>query len=122
MTTQRDLDIAAEVSLKICEKCGWYTLLNHAEKCNPKNGQVATRLIESVPDIRAGKLGYGDGHVIFDLTDDFHVVFDNARCGKFQLQSVHLIDNLTVDESAALIKVLKGWLDDTTSRRNSGIE
>lgn len=49
MTTQRDLDIAAATGtpttppLTICAECGWYVLMNHAEKCDPAQGHMAMR-------------------------------------------------------------------------------
>ena len=120
MTTQRDLETAAEVSLKICDKCGWYAGYNHAERCDPARGRAAGRLIGSVPDVRSGQLGYGDGCIVFDLSDDFSIVLERGQRA-FSLCSVHLLNNLSVDEAAALVRALKGWLDDITTRRNGSV-
>lgn len=120
MTTQRDLATAAEVSLKICDKCGWYAGYNHAERCDPAAGRAASRLIDAVPDVAAGQLGYGDGHVVFDLSDDFSVVFKRGQ-RTFSLRDVHLLDNLSIDESAALVRALKGWADDIKAKRKGGV-
>lgn len=121
MTTQRDLETAAEVSLKICDKCGWYDGFGHAERCNPEHGRAAAQLIASVPDVRAGQLGYGEGHVVFDLDRDFSVLFERRRHA-FALRNIHLIDDLSVEESAALVRALKAWMDDIGSNRMSAFE
>jgi len=124
MTTQRDLATAAEVSLKICDKCGWYAIYGHAERCDPASGNTAQRLIDAVPDVAAGQLGYGDGHVVFDLSDDFSIVFERGprrAPGAFSLHHVHLLDSLSIDESAALVRALKVWADDITAKRKDGV-
>ena len=114
MTTQRDLETAAEVSLKICDACGWYAGYNHAERCDPARGRAAAHLIESVPDVRSGQLGYGDGCIVFELSDNFSIVFERGPRA-FSLRDVHLLKNLSVDESAALVRAIKSWLDDITT-------
>ncbi len=118
MTTQRDLDTAAEVSLKICDKCGWYDGYLHATRCDPASGKAAARLIGAVPDVAAGQLGYGDGHVVFDLSDDFSVLFDCSP-RTFSLRSVHHLGRLSVDEAAALVRALKDWADDIEAKRKA---
>ena len=121
MTTQRDLDTAAEVSLEICGKCGWYDGFNHAERCNPEKGRAAAKLIAAVPDVRSGQLGYGNGHVVFDLDSDFSVVFER-RQHAFALRSIHLIEDLSVEESAAFVRALQTWMDGIGSDRMSAFE
>lgn len=121
MTTKRDLETAAEVSLKICPKCGWYDGFGHAERCNPERGRAAAQLIAAVPDVRAGQLGYGDGHVVFDLDRDFSVLFERGRRA-FTLRNIHLLDDLNVEEAAALVHALKGWMDDMADKRMSAFE
>jgi hypothetical protein len=117
MTTQRDLETAAEVSLTICSKCGWYDGFNHAERCRPEHGRAAQQLIAAVPDVRSGQLGYGDGHVIFEIVGtDFTVVFQR-RQNAFSLRDVSLRDDLSVEESAALVRALKGWVEDIGNKR-----
>lgn len=111
MTTQRDLDTAAEVSLTICDACGWHALMDHRDRCRPDLGRSATHLIEAVPDARAGKLGYGDQQVVFDLTKRFSVRFDVNAAGSFTLRDVYLLDDLSHDDAAALVRVLKDWMD-----------
>jgi len=121
MATQRDLDTAAEVSLKICAKCGWYDGFNHTDECNPQNGRSAAQLIAAVPGVRSGQLGYGDGHVVFDLADDFTVVF-RLRQGAFAFDNIHLLDGLSVEEAAAFVHALKGWMDAIANKRISDYE
>jgi hypothetical protein len=118
MTTQRDLATAAEVSLKICDKCGWYDGYSHATRCDPAAGRAASCLINAVPDMAAGQLGYGDGHVVFDLSPDFSVLFE---CGPraFTLRDVHRLGTLSVDEAAALVRALREWADDIARKRKS---
>jgi len=121
MTTKRDLDTAAEVSLKICGKCGWYDTFGHAAECNPERGRFAAQLIASVPDVRSGQLGYGEGHVVFDLDKGFTIVFRRGRHA-FMLDHIHLLEDLNVDESAALVRALKSWMDGIADKRISAFE
>lgn len=118
MTTQRDLDTASQTSLKICEKCGWYDGYSHSEKCDPAAGQIAKQLIASVPGVSSGQLGYGDRCVAFNLSDDFSVVFEYEQ-HVFSLRYVHLLERLSIDESATLIRTLKNWLNDTMALASS---
>jgi hypothetical protein len=111
MTTDRDRIIADNSGLPICTKCGWYDAFDHAQRCQPDRGALAARLIEAAPEIRAGQLGYGDACVIFDLTDDFAVVLRNNGPSTFALSRVHLLDDLSVEEAAALVRSLKAWMD-----------
>ena len=121
MTTQRDLDTAAEVSLTICAKCGWYDGFGHTERCNPEHGRSAAKLIAAVPDVRAGQLGYGDGNVVFDLDSDFSIVFERQKHA-FALRDIQLLEDLSVDEAAALVRALKAWMDGIGSDRMSAFE
>ena len=121
MTTKRDLKTAAEVSLKICAKCGWYDGFGHADRCNPEHGQAAAQLIAAVPDVRSGQLGYGEGHVVFDLDSDFSVVFERGKRA-FSLRNIHLLEDLSVEEAAALVRALKAWMDGIASDRMSAFE
>jgi hypothetical protein len=128
MTTQRDLDVAADANrqrndMRICDKCGWYVLINHADRCDPALGRMAQRLIASVPDVRSGQLGYGDGQVVFDLADDFSVRFEVRRAGThgraFSLCDVHRLGSLTVAEAADLGRAIKTWADAVAAKRDS---
>jgi hypothetical protein len=125
MTTQRDLDTAAEVSLKICPACGWYDTLGHAEHCDPERGRAATQLIEAVPDVRAGKLGYGDRQLVFDLAEDFTVRFEVRHVSpvslehRFSLEDIHFLERLSGDEAASLVRALQRWRDEISARRSS---
>ena len=110
MTSPRDLATAAKVSLEICAKCGWYDGYNHAERCSPHRGRAAQRLIALVPEVRAGQLGYGDNCVAFDLADNFTIVFD-CEDRKFAFSRLHLLDRLTLEEAAELVRALRGWLE-----------
>src|SRR4029077_4057090 len=116
---QRDLDTASKVSLEICGKCGWYNTLNHVERCDPARGQAAHRLICRVPDEPAGQLGYGDNRVVFDLAEDFSVVFARGERA-FSFYDLHLLGDLSEDEAADLVHALKSWSDGVLERRKSG--
>ena len=119
MTTQRDLETAAEVSLKICTKCGWYDSFGHADRCKPEHGRDAAQLIAAVPGVRSGQLGYGDGHVIFNLDNDFTLVFQRGYRA-FLLRDIHLRGDLSADEAASLVLALKVWMDNLADRRRNG--
>ncbi len=127
MTTQRDLDIAAETStrpnqepLTICDKCGWYVLWNHAKRCSPTDGRMAKLLLAEVSDVRSGQLGFGDGVVVFDIDEDFSVLFQVTRNG-FSLRDVHRLGTLSVEEAADLVRALKGWRDAVEVKRKDGV-
>jgi hypothetical protein len=115
-TTQRDLDFVKRNPLEICNKCGWVKLRNHAERCDPARGRVATKLIESLPEVSAGKLGYGDHSSIFDLSKDLSIAF-NVGVKDVRLKEVILIGKLSVDEAADLVRAIKGWQNATIKRR-----
>lgn len=121
MTTQRDLDTAAEVPLDICAKCGWYTGFSHDKHCDPVRGARAQRLIAAVPEVRAGQLGYGEDGVVFDLHDDLTVLFRVAPSGSngraFDLRDVTLFGSLNTAEAAALVRAIKTWSDDVIEKR-----
>lgn len=119
MTTQRDLDVAAKAALPICAECGWYAGYNHAERCNPVAGRAAASLIAAVPDVASGQLGYGDGCVVFDLSDNCSVLFERDRRG-FSLRCVHLLDNLSVGEAATLVRAIKEWYDGRPGAKKGG--
>lgn len=128
MTTQRDLDVAADANrgcndMRICERCGWYALMNHAERCDPTRGRLAQQLIASVPAVRSGQLGYGDGRVVFDLDEDFAVLFEVSHTDPskraFSLREVHRLGSLDVDEAADFVRAIKAWADQISEKRNA---
>lgn len=129
VTTRRDLDFAASVSMEICAACGWLVLLNHAERCDPERGRAAARLIsgvvETVPDVRAGQLGYGPARVVFDVSDDFSVVFEPVvlESGRhaFSVRDFDLLDRLSTEESAALVVALRGWFEVVEAKRRARV-
>ena len=127
MTTQRDLDVAADANRKndmpVCDQCGWYALMGHGNRCNPEAGRMAKRLIESVPDVRSGQLGYGAGKVVFDLSDGLSVIFGVVHGGQsFSLHGVDLIELLTVDEAADLVRAIKKWTDEVAAKRGQVVK
>ncbi len=104
MPTQRDLETAEETRtstrppLAICAKCGWYDGYTHSNRCAPKLGRIADRLIAALPQFRGGKLGYGDHRVVFEISDDCHVLFEVHEDG-FTLEEVHMLNVLTLDSA-----------------------
>lgn len=110
MTTERDKRVASDVSLDVCDACGWYRL-ESGHRCRPAEGVLANDLIALVPGVDAGKLGYGDGQVMFDIGEDFTVRFEVHKDGTFTLRDVHLLDSLTTKQAAMLVLMLKGWKD-----------
>lgn len=120
MPSQRDLDTAAEFSLRICDKCGWYDGFRHAERCNPLRGRAAARLIKSLPEVRAGQLGYGESCVVFDLSNDVSVIFECADRA-FSLRDIHLSGDLNHAQAADLVRALKAWLDTTAAPRKDDV-
>jgi len=116
--TARDNDTAAKVKLKICQKCGWYEHgIGQAEQCDSNLGQRASDLIAAVPEVRrAGKLGYGFGHVVFEIARHFNIRF---RVGKrnFNLAEVFLLDDLQPNEAADLVKLLHSWNERRVQQR-----
>lgn len=135
MTTSRDLDVLADAnahvrdgeSMKICNKCGWYALMNHAARCNPASGRMAQRLFQALPGTRSGQLGYGDGSAVFDIDRDFTVRFEVSSRGHhgraFSLREVHRLGGLTVSESADLVTLLTDWHNNLMVRRaNDGTD
>jgi len=116
--TERDKQTAAEVNLGICPKCGWYgsTLPNdgifsatHFNRCNPEAGKHASALIEALPDIESGKLGYGDGLVVFDLDENFNVRFSVDSFGAFSLEEVFLLKDMNAAAAESLVRALQAW-------------
>lgn len=113
MTTPRDLETAAEVSLPICDRCGWYSGHRHAERCDPAQGRLARKLIDQVPDVRSGQLGYGDDKVVFEISADLVILFTVDR-GKrpFALSDVTSFKGLSVEASAGLVRALQRWAEE----------
>ena len=122
MSTDRDLKTAAEVNLPICKRCGWYAGFTHEERCRPEEGAIADELIAAIPSIPSGKLGYGDGCVVFEIEPDFALVFRDPRprTRTISFDHIHLLDDLSVAEAAELVRALSDWRAGVLSARIAG--
>ncbi len=112
MTTQRDLETAAETGnarrepLKICPKCGWYAHEPYnTGRCRPGDGAIADQLIAGLPEIRSGKLGYGSGKVIFDIDEGTTVVFDISN-NAFSLNHVCCLHSFGHESAKDLVRAI----------------
>lgn len=97
--------------LPVCPKCGWYGHGPHCiNPCDPKSGDVASKLAAAVPEVPSTKLGYGYGNLVFETDPNFHVRFQvDRRDRSFKLRDVWLLDDLSHDDAADLVKTLAAW-------------
>lgn len=114
--------------LKVCPKCGWHMLMNHEERCEPRAGKRASALAEALPEIPSTKLGYGDGMVTFEPAENasrdlqpLHVHFEVSdrenEPRPFSLREVSLLDDLSQEEAASLVRAVVEWRKTTLARR-----
>jgi hypothetical protein len=112
--------------LKVCPACGWHALIDHAERCEPLAGKRASDLMAALPEVPSTKLGYGAGNVTFEpeeLPDSqsFHVRFEVSdrenEPRPFSVREVWLLDDLSQEEAASLVRAVVEWRKTTLARR-----
>lgn len=100
--------------LAVCKTCGWpiagwLEFTGHV-KCRLKAaGDSAVALAALVPELPSTKYGYGTRGLVIAVDDQLHVRFECANDGTFDLRDVWLLDNLTKDAAAALVKAIAAW-------------
>lgn len=71
--------------------------------------------------MESGQLGYGDERVVFDLANDFSMLFEvnhaDVHGRAFSLRDVHRLGSLTVSEVAEFVRAVKTWHDAVIRRR-----
>ena len=101
--------------LRVCDKCGWpmagsYEEQRHKSACPyVALGASATALAERVDELPSTKFGYGTGQLSFELDKELHVQLQCNKDGTFKLHEVWLLDELTADEAADLVRSIAAW-------------
>jgi hypothetical protein len=101
--------------LAVCAKCGWpmagpYEEQRHKTACPYVTlGTSASALAERVDELPSTKFGYGNGQLTFELDKDLHVRLQCNKDGTFKLDDLWLLDNLTADEAADLVRAIAAW-------------
>jgi hypothetical protein len=97
--------------LDVCVKCGWYGHGPYCiNPCDPKSGDAASKLAAALPEVSSTKLGYGYRNLAFEMDPNFHVQLEvDRRDQSFNLQDVWLLNNLSHDDAADLVKTLAAW-------------
>ena len=101
--------------LTVCGQCGWpmagsYEEQQHKSACPyAALGAHATALAERVDDVPSTKFGYGTGQLNFELDEELHVRLECNESGTFQLRAVWLLDELTPDDAADLVRAVASW-------------
>lgn len=101
--------------LPVCSKCGWpmagpYEERRHESACpDVAAGASATALADRVEEVPSTKFGYGTGQLTFESDEDLHVQLQCNRNGTFQLRDLWLLDDLTADEAADLVRAIAAW-------------
>jgi hypothetical protein len=116
MSALRDQTVreAAEVELKICERCGWTDMPASgsvmAHDCNPIGGDVAEAIAAKLPGVPATLFGYGDDVIAFPIDDNLDIRFRINRFGSIRFDELFCLDDFDVDKVAALVTAIKGVL------------
>lgn len=101
--------------LPVCGKCGWpmagpYEEQQHRSACPYVTlGANATALAERVDELPSTKFGYGTGGLVFELDKNLHVQLQCKKGGTFKLEDLWLLDDLTADEAADLVRAIASW-------------
>jgi hypothetical protein len=72
-------------------------------------GANATALAERVDEVPSTKFGYGTGQLTFELDGDLHIRLSCSKDGTFALYEIWLLDDLTSDEAADLVRAIASW-------------
>lgn len=88
--------------LPVCKKCGWHWVMPHSD-CDPEAGKTADKLIEvaKAMGIEATKFGYGQKRVAFNFCEDYTVVVQAYKHGRFEFDHVHVLQSFQADTEAA---------------------
>ena len=112
--------------LKVCPTCGWHEVpYSSAHEDCAVQGKQAQALKAALPDLNLTQLGYGFGAIVADLSERLHVRFGIHRDGRergaspFALREVWLLESLSVDEAASLVRAIEAWRLDMLSKRRS---
>ena len=98
--------MATAADMEVCGECGWYlSNLPDNHECKPREGRLATKLMKAVPSVKSTKLGYGDGNVTFAF-DKNHAITFRIRRGRFNVESVFWLDDLTPERAQKLVEAL----------------
>lgn len=110
---------SAVKDLPVCQVCGWYVhgRSDGPDACIPKAGKHADELITAIPEVPSTKLGYGRGNFVFEPDPNFHIRFRIAPLESvFHLEDVWLLDELTHEDAADLVKTLIAWRERSRAR------
>ncbi len=102
--------MARQEDLKVCEKCGWYDdKYGHANTCDPEGGALADKLIKLI-GVPATKLGYGNGHVTFEFSENKSLTLgvhrERVRVDRLFWLPEDNEDGLSIEHITALVKAL----------------
>lgn len=101
--------------IPVCEKCGWpmagpSEIERHRTACpHVAAGASAKDLAERVSELPSTKFGYGGQQLTFEPDKNLHVRFHCNRDDTFHLREVWLLDDLTTDEAAELLRAIADW-------------
>jgi hypothetical protein len=101
--------------LPVCPKCGWpsagpYETEEHRRDCvHEPAGESACELAARLPDLPSTKFGYGTDQLTFEPDKNLHVRFHCNRSGTFKLEEVWLLDDLSQNEAASLMRAIADW-------------
>ena len=101
--------------LPVCPKCGWpmaghHEIEKHRRDCtHVEAGAAAVALAARLPDQPSTKFGYGTDQLTFEPDERLHVRFRVSRAGIFHLEEVWLLDDLTENEAASLVRAIADW-------------
>jgi hypothetical protein len=103
-------------TLAVCDQCGWY---EHGplrpDECDPVAGEIVDKLTQEVCEVQSSKLGHGLRNFVFTCDPAFVIRFavdDRARTRStrpFSLREVWLLDSLSREAAADLVRVLVAW-------------
>lgn len=112
---------AEAAGMKLCEKCGWYANKYTHTHCSPAAGRVADALAMEALDANPTKLGYGEGSISFEISENVHVQFEIRRFADpptIALSNVHALLDLGIVQAATLVRMITIVLHGPSQARN----
>lgn len=101
--------------LAVCGKCGWpvagpYEESQHSGACPYVTiGANACALAERVDELPSTKFGYGTRQLTFEMDENLHVQLECDKDGTFKLREWWMLDGMTTDEAADLVRAIAAW-------------
>lgn len=112
--------------LPVCGRCGWPMagldeIEKHAGECpHAVAGASAVRLAERLDDLPSTKFGYGTRQLAFEIDRELSVRLKCNPGRTFYLEDVWLLDDLTQDEAADLVRSIAAWRRGCLNMRRRG--